>query len=222
MFDMMNIFRGKYKVESIIDNAPINTKTHSPLSQYIDYYTSLTDPGYAVLVTGAWGVGKSYQVKQAIPKNRRYFVSLYGVDSVEGIHDAVLAECMPNLKASGALETLGDVGKAMGDKFALAGLAGSIWKTYLRRRLTSDRVIVFDDLERSSLWDSSENELLGAINHYVEHLGFQVIVICYYEKIQKNIKETKEKIFGHTINVKPQTTEAVTKFILDMNNAKRQ
>ena len=37
---------------------------NSHLIQYLDYYIKLENPGYAVMVTGDWGVGKTYQVKK--------------------------------------------------------------------------------------------------------------------------------------------------------------
>lgn len=64
---------------------------------------------------------------------------------------------------------------------------------FLRQRLKPDRTIIFDDLERSSLWANQKSELLGAINHYVEHRGFRVIVICHDERIADQLAELKEK-----------------------------
>lgn len=70
------------------------------LANYLQYYSTLEKPGYAVLVTGPWGVGKTHQVKQVIPESQRYYVSLYGLDSVNSIHDAVLASCCLSLALS--------------------------------------------------------------------------------------------------------------------------
>lgn len=190
------------------------------LANYLQYYSSLKHPGYAVLITGPWGVGKTYQVKQIIPQTDCYFVSLYGIDSVNGIHDAVLASCLPNINASEYISTLGDVGKAMGDKFALAGFANSVFNVFLRQRLKTDKIIIFDDLERSSLWPDDKKELLGAINHYVEHLGFRVLVICHDEKIEEQLTELKEKTFGHTIKVEPQIDSAISSFLDDIQDDK--
>lgn len=53
------------------------------LDEYLKYYSTLDAPSYAVLVTGAWGTGKTFQVLECIPKEERIYVSLYGVQSVE-------------------------------------------------------------------------------------------------------------------------------------------
>lgn len=198
------------------NEAVVYSGPDTALANYLQYYLSLVAPGYAVLVTGPWGVGKTYQVKQVIPEPQRYYVSLYGLDSVNGIHDAVLASCLPSMKLGGHLSTFSEVGKAMGDGFALAGFANSVWNVYLRQRLKPDRTIVFDDLERSSLWAGQKSELLGAVNHYAEHLGFRVVVICHDERIADEIAELKEKTFGHTVQAAPQTEAAVEAFLGDI------
>lgn len=187
----------------------------SPLSDFLSYYSKVEAPGYAVLVTGAWGVGKTHQVKDTIPEGERYYVSLYGLDSVAAINDAVLAECLPLSKSGGQLAaTIGDVGKAMGDKFAVAGFASSIWTAVLKSKLSPDRTLIFDDLERSTLWTSGDKAaLLGAINQYVEHGKFRVIVICHDEKVADELAGLKEKTFGHTVKAEPQTEHALTRFI---------
>lgn len=187
----------------------------STLSDYLSYYSKLDAPGYAVLVTGPWGVGKTHQVKEIIPENERYYVSLYGLDSVAAINDAVLAASLPGSETGGQLATtLGDVGKAMGDKFALAGFASTIWTAFLRTNLSPDRTLIFDDLERSTLWSAGEKSaLLGAINQYVEHGNFRVVVICHDEVVADEIALLKEKTFGHTVEAEPQTERALSQFI---------
>ena len=50
----------------------------SHLQDYLEYYCSLEVPQYAVLVTGDWGTGKTYQVRKILPKDKAYYVSLFG------------------------------------------------------------------------------------------------------------------------------------------------
>lgn len=188
------------------------------LASYLQYYSTLEAPGYAVLVSGPWGVGKTYQVKQVIPESKRYYVSLYGLESVNSIHEAVLASTLPSMKLGGTLSAAGEVGKSMGDGYALAGLASGVWSMYLRQRLKPDRTIIFDDLERSSLWGEQKSELLGAVNHYAEHLGFRVVVICHEERISEELAELKEKTFGHTVKAAPQTVAAVEAFLREIKD----
>lgn len=217
-FDNMSFFVNLKKICNKGNMVEPYSGANTALAEYLKYYTSLKSPGYAVLVTGPWGVGKTFQVKQLIQESDRYFVSLYGIGTVDGIHDAVLASCWPNLNASKFVSTIGEVGKAMGDKFALAGFSNNVWNFILRQGLKPDRTIIFDDLERSSLWANQKSELLGAINHYVEHRGFRVIVICHDERIADQLAELKEKTFGHTVMVEPQLNAALEVFLTDLQD----
>jgi hypothetical protein len=65
------------------------------LNEYLAFFSCLDSPGYAVLVTGAWGTGKTFQVLDCIPKDERIYVSLYGVSTVEQIHAEVFAAAHP-------------------------------------------------------------------------------------------------------------------------------
>lgn len=205
--------------ENIVETAMCNYSfAETALAKYLHYYSTLNAPGYAVLVTGPWGVGKTFQVKQVIPESGRYYVSLYGLESVNSIHDAVLAATLPSMRLGSPLSLIGEVGKSMGDGFALAGLSSSLWSAYLRQRLKPDRTIVFDDLERSTLWRDQKGELLGAINQYAEHLGFRVIVICHEDRIAEELAQLKEKTFGHTVKASPNTKAAVESFLAEIQD----
>jgi hypothetical protein len=193
---------------------------NTPLASYLKYYVTLTAPGFAALVTGAWGVGKTYQVKQIIQESERYYVSLYGIDSVESIHDAVLAACLPNINANDFMAKISEVGQSAGDKYAIAGFASGAWKVFLRTRLKADRTLIFDDLERSTLWMGKKSELLGTINHYVEHRGFRVVVICHDESISQELAKFAEKTFGQTIRAVAQLGAALDFFIKEIEDEK--
>ncbi|SFL65397.1 KAP family P-loop domain-containing protein [Loktanella salsilacus] len=65
------------------------------LEEDLKHYASLNAPRYAVLVTGAWGTGKTFQVKECIPEASRVYVSLYGFQSVEQLHAEVFAATRP-------------------------------------------------------------------------------------------------------------------------------
>jgi hypothetical protein len=67
------------------------------LEDYLGHYLSLDKPGYAVLVTDEWGAGKTYQVKGLIPQADRYYVSLFGVQTVEQIHAEVFCSCLTKI-----------------------------------------------------------------------------------------------------------------------------
>lgn len=183
----------------------------SHLEHYLAFYKRLQKPGFAVLVTGAWGTGKTFQVRRCVSNDKYHYVSLFGVQTVDQLHAEVLAAAYPNLhKSARVLEKLGNVGKEVDRKLAIAGAVPSVINALLRRSLKPDAPLIFDDLERSNL---RLKDLLGAINFYVEQRGFAVVVITHEEKLQKRFRRMKEKTFGHTMQVEPQVEEAFENFV---------
>ena len=155
---------------------PEGVKTlSSHLKDYISYYKTLVAPGYEVLVTGEWGTGKTHQVEQCIPENERYYVSLFGIQTVEQLHAEVYAVASPIIaKVKKALSNVSEKTAGIGGYFALAGLTPSVFNAVFKQELNPDRTLIFDDLERSDL---TLKDVLGAINSYVEQQGFRVVVI---------------------------------------------
>lgn len=181
------------------------------LAEYLSYYSKLEEPGYAVLVTGEWGTGKTYQVKKCIPEDQRLYVSLYGIDTVEQLHSEVFAAAMPmQAKFEEVAEKGGEVIANAGGLLALAGGLPSLFNAAFRRDLEPSKILIFDDLERCSI---RNEDILGAINSYVEQRGFRVVVISHDKKIVDQIREMKEKVFGHTIQIVPQTENALDHFL---------
>lgn len=188
----------------------------SHLNDYISYYKSLDAPGYAVLVTGEWGTGKTHQVKQCIPEAERYYVSLFGLQTVEQLHAEVYAVASPRIaKAKAALNKVSEGVAGVGGPFALANLTPSVFNAVFKQELKTDRTLIFDDLERSNL---ALKDVLGAINGYVEQQGFRVVVITHDEKMAEEFLQWKEKTFGQTIRVEPQVKEAMNSDLAGIKN----
>lgn len=71
-------------------------------AEFLNYYLKLKAPGYAVLLRGKWGCGKTWFVKQyrdAIGKNKTkwVFISLYGIRSTQAIDDEIFRQVHPIL-----------------------------------------------------------------------------------------------------------------------------
>lgn len=191
------------------------------LEDYLGHYLSLDKPGYAVLVTGEWGSGKTYQVKGLIPQSDRYYVSLFGVQTVEQLHAEVFAVASPKLAAtSSVVDNASSTTASVGGLFALAGATPSVFNAIFKRDIKPDRTLIFDDLERSDL---GLKDVLGAINSYVEQQGFRVIVIAHDDKMTAKFRKMKEKTFGQTIKVQPQIDQAFETFLgkIKLEQAKR-
>ncbi len=183
------------------------------LENYLAYYKTCEDPGYAVLVTGDWGTGKTFQVKKALSESERYYVSLFGLKTSEEIYAAVFAEMFP-IKASVRNAATAAEGVSFGfplvANFGAGKLIPSIANALIKKQVVNNRTLIFDDLERCEL---SLKEKLGILNSYVEHYGCRVVVIAHDGKLEEDFKEAKEKVFGQTIRVEPQTDSAFAKFL---------
>ncbi|WP_296572621.1 P-loop NTPase fold protein [Phreatobacter sp.] len=176
---------------------------NSYIDNYLSYYVSRQAPGYAVLVTGDWGVGKTYKIRGLLSEEKANYVSLFSLNSIEEIEAAVFAQMFPN-KAS--LKGLSDKISAINlgvpgyGSVGINGLASLIIGNFVKTQVDAAKPIIFDDLERCSV---KLSKILGVINRYVEHHGCRVIVIAHEKKIVDSFQNSKEKIFGHTLRLEP-------------------
>lgn len=181
------------------------------LADYLSYYSTLNNPGYAVLVTGPWGIGKTYQVKKNISNQTICYVSLFGMTVTTEIYASVYVKMFPyKAKAKTFAKWFGSTSVKM-EALTLGtnGLIGNVIDAVLKEEVDTTKIIVFDDLERCNI---NINDVLGAINKYVEHHKCKVIVIAHDDAIEDDIANKKEKIFGQVLKVFPETKEAFNHF----------
>ena len=195
--------------------------------EFLDYYLSLEgDPEFAVLLEGPWGSGKSHfvntyfhdrfvesQKKDADAKNPLIHVTLFGVRELSDITTQMFEKAHPILggKAVKLINTIGSkVGGIIGlglDPKENAGLLESMALDL------KDRILVFDDLERSPL---PLVEVMGFINRFVEHDKLKVIVVASEKDIpeaqQDEYNGRKEKLIGKTIKVGSEPSEVLDFF----------
>ncbi len=193
-----------------------SNENNTHLKSYIDYYKTLTDPGYAILIIGNWGSGKTHQVTQVLDKTEYIYVSLFGTQSTEEIYSSVYAK-MFRVKAF-AKEFASSTNGATAGPVGVGGMVSSIANAILKDEVDSSKILIFDDLERSTL---KTTELFGVFNKYVEHHRCRVIVLAHDKKMAEDLSQTKEKVFGQTIEIIPQTSQALDSFISkipDKNN----
>lgn len=197
------------------EQTSITTLAHDPVSHlevYLAYYVSRQRPGYAVLVTGDWGTGKTHQVRRVLPDSHAHYVSLFGLNKTEDIEAQVFAKMFPT-KAS--LTRLAEKIDAVNIQVPVVGslgsggLASALATSFIKNEIDNTRPLIFDDLERCSI---ENRALLGLINRYVEQHKCRVIVIAHDDKVVKEFEESKEKIFGQSILVEPNIDAAFAEF----------
>ncbi|WP_220701771.1 P-loop NTPase fold protein, partial [Brenneria goodwinii] len=212
------------------------------IEEFLQYYYSFgQEPGYAVLLKGKWGTGKTWFINQTLKVHeqqggKHLYVSLYGVTSFDEIEDEFFKQLHP-LLSSKSMALAGKIAKGLikatlkidlnGDGKMDGSVSAQVPELGLPKYLTntSGFVIVFDDLERASI--KLEN-LLGYINHYVEHQGYKVIIVANEEEIltlqEKNedfkhsYRRIKEKLVGKTFEINPNLKGALLNFISEIKN----
>ncbi|MDK4733945.1 hypothetical protein [Rhizobium sp. CNPSo 3490] len=197
--------------DNLVLSLAVKPKTH--LEQYLSYYVGRTKPGYAVLVVGEWGSGKTYQVRRALPDSHAHYVTLFGLATPQDVEAQVFAKMFPRASAFKRFAEKVDDAELklpVWGSIGTGGLAGLLAGSFIKNEVDLSKPLIFDDLERCTI---PNDVLLGLINRYVEHHGCRVIVIAHDAKIVKSFAETKEKVFGQSLNVEPNVEEAFEEFV---------
>lgn len=193
---------------------------NSHIEEYLDYYCGLEAPGFAILLKGQWGSGKTWFIDQYREKlkekqQRSIYVSLYGMTTFSDIGDAFFQELHPKLSSKSAVVA----GKILTEvvknnlKFDLDKVK---IPDYLKN--TDQCILIFDDLERCKI---DLGNILGYINSFVEHKGLKVIIIANEDELFKLDKDNspsgyrtiKEKLIGKTFEVSPDLHGSLEYFI---------
>ena len=201
------------------------------LNEIIIDYLKVKDTDYALMINGKWGCGKTYylehdfkhfveqkecpfasctpnSIKERLKRIWKHhsdkynfktaFISLYGVSSPEDFYYRVF---------------LGINSWAKTKVFTLIGFAGAKVAKYFNINISkediskiniisSNTILVFDDLERICSDKISVKEILGLINEYSEHNHYKVIIACNEEiyKDNEEYRKYKEKTIRYTCN----------------------
>lgn len=187
------------------------------IEKYLDLYLERENVEYATLLTGKWGCGKTYFIKNYIEKKseeKKYkfiYISLFGLKDIQSVNDAIFEELHPVLSHKG-VKFLGGVLKSaikLGFKFDLAGdkneeTSVNIDFTKLNpfdKTEYKNLIFIFDDLERTLI---STTEILGFINSICENENVKTIIIANEDEINDNnetYKRFKEKVIGKSFTI---------------------
>lgn len=213
---------------------------NSHIGTYLDYYCGLSHaPGFAVLLKGQWGAGKTwfinkYREKLQENKQKCLYVSLYGMTNSSDIEGAFFQQLHPVLSSKGMAIT----GKIF--RVLLKGALkidlnddskdDGIWNIqipeinlpeYLKN--TNKSILIFDDLKRCKM---NISNILEYINYFVEHQDLKVVIVANENELFKrdgsnlsnNYKAIKEKLIGKTFSILPDFQGALKDFIDKTNN----
>lgn len=204
-----------------------NKGKNSHVEEYLKFFLDITpSPGYAVHIDGEWGAGKTWFIKKFQESNEKYkylYVSLYGVKSISQIEDQFFQQLHPWLASKafniGAKLLKGVVKTSVGldlngDNVNDVEFSSPTIPTEDIQKMLSDaenRVLIFDDLERCPIAE----DVLGYINHFVEHQGKRVILIGHQEELEKKTEflKIKEKLVGRSFKFSTEVEAAFESFV---------
>lgn len=165
---------------------------------------------YAVLIDAPWGSGKTHflrsYLKLKYPAGTTgpvtdpdfLWVSLFGKINATEVQDALFAEAHPFISSKWTA-LAGSATSSVFKKFTGIDLSD---KKLVQQMLpdTKAKLIVFDDLERTSIGPANA---LGLINSFVESGLFKVIVIANQRPFAdaEDYRQQKEKVIGRTLTV---------------------
>ncbi len=211
--------------------------------EFLKYYCDLPkEPQYAVLLTGLWGSGKTWFIKNFIANHlqqpgRVLYLSLYGVQSFDDIESEFFRLLHPVLGskpvrilhrlARGVIKTSINFdldGDGESDGSVSCGI--STEKMLERISLDPSQILVLDDLERCSIPTA---DLLGYVNQFIEHGGIKAVLIANEAELLKHDPGTdlgyariKEKLIGRTFEVIPEVASALESFAADLPSVRAQ
>lgn len=206
------------------------------LTQGIMNYLEMDSSG-ALLLTGTWGCGKTYyiknelfptieKVKEADSSFIPIMVSLYGIEDLAELPKRIVTEYL-DYTAKKEVHEAFHFGKIIewGGKIAEACPKFNEWidvskligeGAALYRILPSNVVIFLDDLERAVDTPRSINNLLGSINELVENRHFKVIVVANKGHLDKLVHTEGEDKKNEEVVFYEKVIEKNLSFIPDM------
>lgn len=197
---------------------------------------------YALMITGEWGSGKTYFIKNnvisGLQQKKFVYISLYGISSIEEINKLVFMNIILGSEKSNKMEKVIEPGVNL-----LAGIVKpfipvpdvikdkknieNIMEIFTKNFKIENIVFVFDDLERCSC---PIEEIFGYLNTFIEQNKNKIILIANekeigsqsYEKNNGKKKEDdlvnhylliKEKLVGITLHFHPNMKKVMASIV---------
>lgn len=201
------------------------------LNKYIKHYLEKDQSKSAIMLTGTWGIGKSYYIQnELIPflqdkcNHKCVAVSLYGLKSLSDISKSIYLELRTKpLKSKSEIATTGrliakTLAKGLISYFGvdLTSTEEEMQTLYESIDL-SKTLIILEDVERSQI---DILDLLGYVNNLVEQDGVKVLLVAneneivQYEPIAISDEKATQADTLYRINSNRKYTEKAQKYLL--------
>ncbi len=210
------------------------------IKNVITEYLNNSNAEYAVMIDGEWGTGKTYFLKHSLleimdnidngkDKRRKCaYVSLYGLKSIDEVSKEIIFQFLGK-KNKGKVEALDTVidtaGNILSASLGAVNIDLSKAKGILEKIDIKNWLICFDDLERCCI---SVNEVLGYMNHLVEHNNCKVIVLANEKemgkiKLNQKLEEKYQVVLmGQHLLLSNENNSSTTDKIVDIEKLQKE
>lgn len=173
-----------------------------------------------ILITGEWGIGKTYAIKEYFQNKKTIYISLFGINTIEDFKNNLYISFIFKFKKF-AKELINNIivntkiplfkGKANIDSsISLSIFKENINKVLEKQAENKELIIIIDDLERKSS-NLSMEVLLGVIEEFNTIEKIYTIIIANEKEIKKDNElyySFKEKVIQKTINIDSYSQKA--------------
>lgn len=190
-----------------------------------------SDSAEVICVSGKWGVGKTFLWSKVlddahamgkIPLKRYSYVSLFGVNSLDGLKTAIAGNSVSLDRSSSNERRLIPIGvensfrklfrmtRDAGKEISSVGEAIAIVDHFLFSNVRS-QIVCIDDLERRGS-DLSVKDVLGLISFLKEQRECKIALILNHGGLgddQSTFDEHSEKVIDQLLNYEPSSESAV-------------
>ena len=209
--------------------------TQQEMLETLQDYIVDSSYNHAILLTGSWGSGKTWFIKNCFIKKYKekqklkadnkelkaiVYVSLAGIRSYSELQENILlGEMDTNIKHL-VKEFKVDTKLSIGDGlFSINGILSALGSAskfaLLKTKCKNTSCVIFDDFERCAL---PNDEMLMLINHFVENMNMKVIIVADEAIIldgENSCKYSiaKEKVIGRTIEFSPSFKDTIASLV---------
>lgn len=178
-----------------------------------------------ILITGEWGIGKTYAIKEYFQNKKTIYISLFGINTIEDFKnnlytsfifkfEKIAKELINNIILRTNIP-LGTEKANINSSISLRIFKDDINKVLKKQAGNEKLIIIIDDLERKSS-NLSMEVLLGVIEEFNTIDNIYTIIIANEKEIKKDNElyySFKEKVIQKTINIDSYSQNAQNNLI---------
>lgn len=206
------------------------------INEFIKNYIKNYKLKSAIMLSGDWGIGKSYYIENSLAPYLKeqisnqfqcIIISLYGIKSIDEISKQLFFEINFN-KLSKPIRTATNVGKTIAKGVSsffniTIDFNDTTFQGIFKILKLKNKLIIFEDIERINP-AINITTFLGYVNSFVEHDGVKVLLVANEDEILKHVqndtnvvetdvskeyKRIKEKTVSDTLYFTPNNKESL-------------